>query len=76
MRNAAKLLLIAALAGCGGDNGQSNETAVGNEVKATNETLANADIEALPADESAATTSEELANGVNEPDGGNLTNSQ
>ena len=33
-----------------------------------------ADIEVLPADESAATTSEELQNGVNEPDVGNLGN--
>jgi hypothetical protein len=29
---------------------------------------ANADIEALPADESSATSSQELANGANEPD--------
>ena len=67
MRSAAKLFLIAALAGCGGSGG-GNEVAIGNEVKATNETLANADIEALPADESAATTSEELANGAADPD--------
>ena len=39
-----------------------------------NEAVANAptEIEALPADESAVTTSEELANGVNDPDVDNL----
>ena len=73
MRNAANLLLIATLAGCG-SGGRGDEPAIGNEVKATNETLANADIEALPPDESVATTSAELANGVNEPDVGNLGN--
>ena len=73
MRSAAKLFLIATLAGCGGGD-EVNEPAIGNEVKATNETLANADIEALPADESVGTTSEELANGVNEPDAGEPVN--
>lgn len=32
------------------------------------------EVEALPADESAATTSDELANGVNEPDAGEFGN--
>ena len=39
---------------------------------ANNSTVA--DIETLPADESAATTSEELQNGVDDPDVGNLEN--
>ena len=39
-----------------------------------NNAAATVEIEALPADESAATSSEELANGVNEPDVTDLGN--
>ena len=61
MRAAASLLAGAlALVGCGE---QTPETRNGP-----------AEVEALPADESAATTSEELANGVNDPDVNDLGN--
>ena len=65
MRGAASLILLA-LAACDGP-----------AVEPSNEELAaNAPVEvqALPADESAATSSGELANGVNEPDAPDLGN--
>ena len=52
-----------ALVGCGGEADQP---------AARNGTVT--DIETLPADESAATTTRELRNGVNDPDVGNLGN--
>jgi hypothetical protein len=51
-----------ATAGC-----KKQETAQQNEV-AANEISANADIEALPADESSATPSNELVNGADNAD--------
>ena len=65
MRNASSLSLIALLAAC-------TQPAP----EADNDVVANApmEIEALPADESAVTTSEELENGVNDPDVANLGN--
>ena len=65
MRNASSLGLIVLLAAC---SQQAPEA--GNEVVANAPT----EIEALPADESAVTTSEELENGVNDPDVANLGN--
>ena len=69
MRNANSALLIllgcAALSGCGGNQSEQN-------VAMANNSALPADIEALPADESSATPSNELAAGtgeeaVNEP---------
>jgi len=65
MRNASSLGLIGLLAACG-----QQQPEPGNEMVANAPT----EIEALPADESAVTTSEELANGVNDPDVANLGN--
>ena len=72
MRNAPSLLLTLLVAGCDGDG--RDKPVAGNEVTASNEILANADIEALPADESATTSANELANGVDDPDVRNLGN--
>ena len=65
MRSAGSLALIVLLNAC---SQQAPET--------SNEIVANAptEIEALPADESVETTPEELENGVNDPDVGNLGN--
>lgn len=53
------LALALALAACGGASEQN--------VVITNEIPANADVEVLPPDESAATPSDELANGAADP---------
>jgi hypothetical protein len=57
------IVSLAALAGCGNKDEQPIEqnALVGGNIPA------DADIEALPADESSATSSEELINGVDEP---------
>ena len=74
MRNVprAALLLIgaSALAACSGDRSDQN-------IMVDNNVAADADIEALPADESSATPSAELANGAVEDNAAtdNLTNS-
>ena len=64
MPNATRLLIsfagAAFLAACGRDDSEQN-------IVITNEIPANADIEALPADESATTPSDELANGSASP---------
>jgi hypothetical protein len=65
MRSADSLALILLLGACG-----QQAPEAGNEIVAN----APVEIEALPPDESAVTTSEELANGVNEPDASNLGN--
>ena len=66
MSAAARPLLIALmLAGCGGPDQSDNAMVSANSP---------AGVEALPPDESVATTSEELANGANEPDVGDLGN--
>ena len=61
MRNASSALLIllgcAALAGCGGNQADQNDAMANNSAVP-------ADIEALPADESSATPSNELAGGA------------
>lgn len=65
MRNAASLALILL---CGACSQQAPEA--GNQIVDN----APVDIEALPADESSITTTEELQNGANEPDATNLGN--
>ena len=65
MRNAASLVLIALLTACGQQAPEAGNQAVAN---------APTEIEAVPTDESAVTTSEELENGVSEPDAANLGN--
>ena len=71
MRAATKMLLLAgtalALAACKKEQAQQNEVAA-------NEVSANADIEALPADESSATPSNELVNGADSADVNSTTN--
>ena len=62
MRAAISLAFL--LAACGGAR----------DAQPGNNAAAPVDIEALPADESVATTSEELAEGVNEPDVNDLGN--
>ena len=62
MRAAISLALL--LAACGGSP----------DDQPANDAAAPVEIEALPADESVATTSSELANGVNEPDAADLGN--
>lgn len=54
------ILLLAALAGCGGNDADEQNVVI------TNEVPANADIEALPADESSATPTDELINGADD----------
>ena len=72
MRAAMKMLLVAsaalAIAGC-----KKEQVAQQNEV-AANEVSPNADIEALPADESSATPSNELVNGDDSADANTVTN--
>lgn len=63
MRAAISLAFV--LAACGG----ASEAPVRN-----NESSALSDVDVLPADESSATTSAELANGVNDPDVNDLGN--
>ena len=71
MRVATKMLLLAgaalAIAGCKKEQAQQNEVAA-------NEVSPNADIEALPADESSATPSNELVNGDDSADANTVTN--
>lgn len=57
---ALPLLLALAAAGCGRAPDEQNFTI-------TNEIPANAEVEVLPADESVATPSDDLANGAAEP---------
>jgi hypothetical protein len=71
MSAAPRILLgvaLLVLAGCGGsqDQAQNEGAAAAN---------APADVEALPPDESVATSDEELANGADEPQGNELGNS-
>ena len=63
MRSAGSFALIVLLTAC---NQQSPE--------AGNELVAPTEIEALPPDESVETTTDELENGVNDPDVANLGN--
>ena len=65
MRSANSLGLIVLLAACSQQAPEAGNNVVAN---------APTEIESLPADESAGTTSEELENGVNEPDAANLSN--
>ena len=57
---ALPLLAALALAGCGGGPDEQN-------FAITNEVPEDAEVEALPADESASTSSEDLADGAVEP---------
>ena len=75
MRNAIKtaaiLIGLAALAACGREDSDQN-------IAIDNQAAAPADIEALPADESSATASEDLADGTieaNDAAAANQTNS-
>jgi hypothetical protein len=72
MRNVLSLsglLIAAALSGC--KNQQADQNVV-----ITNEIPANADIEALPPDESTGTPSDELVNGEDNADVADLNGSQ
>ncbi|QNN67080.1 hypothetical protein H9L13_10655 [Sphingomonas lutea] len=60
-RSAPLAIAVAALAACAQDHSDQN-------IIIDNNVSANADIEELPADESSATPSEELANGAVEAD--------
>ena len=66
MGNVTKTLLLAsaavAVAGCQGQQQEDQNIVI------TNEMPANAEIEALPPDESSGTTTNELANGEDNPD--------
>jgi len=66
MHAATKALLplaaLAIIAGCK-ENGADDQNVV-----ITNEVPANADVEALPADESSGTPTNELVNGADDPD--------
>lgn len=62
------LLLVAALAGCSDQPRRGNEAADANTAIIGNSAVAPAEIEALPADESSATPSNELVNGDDAPD--------
>ena len=75
MRNAKMIIAVAAaglaLAGC--HKQQSQQAAAGQNLSMdsgvpSNDVLANADIETLPADESSATPSNQLQNGYDNPD--------
>lgn len=69
---ACGLLLIAAMAvaasGCHKKQPPSQDVNIGIDEPATNQILANADIETLPPDESSETPSNELATGSDNPD--------
>ena len=66
MANVSKMLLLggAALAAAGCNRQQQSDQ----NIVITNEIPANAEIEALPPDESSGTTTNELANGDDNPD--------
>ena len=66
MGNISKVLLLggAALAAAGCNSQQQEDQ----NIVITNEIPANADIEALPPDESSGTTTNELENGADNPD--------
>jgi hypothetical protein len=72
MPNAPRLLmaslLLAALTGCHGSKPQQNAVADANLEAVDNGTAAPAEVEALPADESSATPSNQLVNGDDGPD--------
>ncbi len=71
MRAATSLLLLGvapfALSGCK-KNQQPQDQNIAIDQPVTNETLANADVEMLPPDESSADSSNELATGSDNPD--------
>lgn len=73
MPNARKFMVlalgVAALAACNKQPQQPEQ----NIVIDTNAAMANADIEALPPDESSETPSNELVNGSDNPDVGDLS---
>jgi len=68
MRSILMTGLLCALPACHGQRAkeQNQDIAVG--VPMTNETMANADIETLPPDESSATPSNQLESGSDNPD--------
>lgn len=73
MRAATRVLLLAtgalALAACHKNQAQQpQDQNISIDQPATNEMMANADIEALPADESSGTSSNELVTGDDNPD--------
>jgi len=71
MRSASAILILAlsalALGACQKKASTDQNISIDQPV-ADNETLANADIEALPPDESSGTSSNELENGTDNPD--------
>lgn len=71
MRNARTLIaaaaMILALAACQKQQAQDQNMSLGKAVP-SNEVLANAEIETLPADESSETPSNQLENGYDNPD--------
>ena len=79
MPNAPRLLIaglfVAALTGCHGSQPQQNAVADANLTSLDNGTAAPAEVEALPADESSATPSNQLVNGDDGPDVNESVNS-
>jgi PBP1b-binding outer membrane lipoprotein LpoB len=71
MRNAKTVTILLGailIAGCGSNDQQnSDQNSAAGEVP-SNQVAANADIEMLPADESSATSSTELQNGIDAPE--------
>lgn len=59
---------VCALAGCHKQQAQQQNQDIAVGVPMTNETMANADIETLPPDESSATPSNQLESGSDNPD--------
>ena len=78
MRAATTILLLAlaplALAACK-KNQQAQDQNIAVTQPATNETMANADVEMLPPDESSADSSNELVTGDDNPDVNDLNSS-
>lgn len=72
MHAALKLLIVASIAGaaaaCHKNQTQAQDQNMSLDQPLTNETMANADIEMLPPDESSVTPSNELASGSDNPD--------
>ena len=68
MRSVLLTAAVCALAACHKQQPQQQDQNISLGVPMTNETLANADIETLPPDESSATPSNQLESGSDNPD--------
>jgi hypothetical protein len=66
---------LCALTACHKQQPQAQDQNIAIDQPMTNETMANADIETLPPDESSGTSSTELANGSDNPDVNDLNTS-